>query len=192
MYKINLQLLKELQFQLQTINNLENSENRAKEIKLAYETLAKIKFELFRGFDEIDETITAKISLNEVDAYIENGMVVLEFDEALPCQKVDDSFTNRCHWRKMMNGALKMLFDKYGDEVPYFERAVVCVEVHKTTDKWDISNRMLNLAVNMLKGNFMPDDNITKLSLFQKGIKSDKEKTKLYICDYNADLNQFK
>ena len=192
MDKINLQLLKELQFRLQKINKLESSENRAKEIKLAYETLAKIKFELFRRFDEIDEIITDEISLNEVDAYIENGMVVLEFDEALPSQKVDDSFTNRCHWRKMMNGALKMLFDKYSDEVPYFERAVVCVEVHKTTDKWDISNRLLNLAVNMLKGNFMPDDNITKLSIFQKGIKSDKEKTKLYICDYSADLNQFK
>ena len=97
MDKINLQLLKELQFRLQTINGLENPENSAKEIKLAYETLAKIKFELFRGFDEIDETITEMITLNEVDAHIENGMVVLEFDEALPCQKVDASFTNRCH-----------------------------------------------------------------------------------------------
>lgn len=192
MGKINLQLLKELQLQLERVNDSKIYGNNAKEIKIAYETLSKIKFDLLRDFDKLDEAVTEGIFLHGVDAYIENEMVILEFDEALPCQKVDDSYTNREHWRKMMNGALKKLFDKYGDSVPYFERAVVCVEVHKTSDKWDVSNRMLNLAVNMLKGNFMPDDNITRLSFFQKGVKSDKEKTKLYICDYSKDLNQFK
>lgn len=89
----------------------------------------------------------------------------------------------------MMNGALKKLFENI-ENVPDYEKAVVCVEVHKTSDNWDISNRMLNLVVNMLKGNFMPDDNITNLVIAHKGKKSDREKTVIYIGNYYTDMEK--
>lgn len=172
--------------ELQEVLKTEKAENK---IKKAYELLAKIKFELLRNYDELNFIETEKVSLNEVKASVENGIVILEFDEALPCQKVDDAYANRVHWREMMNSALGKLFENF-ENVPNYEKAIVCVEVHKTSDNWDISNRMLNLVVNMLKGNFMPDDNITNLVIAHKGKKSDREKTVIYIGNYYTDMEK--
>lgn len=177
-------MLNELQEELKT----KKAEKEIK-IKKAYELLAKMKFELLRNYDELNFIETEKVSLNEVRAFVEEGIVIMEFDEALPCQKVDDAYANRVHWREMMNSALKKLFENF-ENVPHYEKAVVCVEVHKTSDNWDISNRMLNLVVNMLKGNFMPDDNITNLVIANKGRKADREKTIIYIGNYYTDMEK--
>ena len=91
----------------------------------------------------------------------------------------------------MINKALKILFDKY-EKIPYFEKAIICVEIHKTSSNWDISNMLINLVINMLKGNFMPDDNIRHVETYSKGKQSDKEKTIIKICDFNTDANKLK
>ena len=82
-----LALLSELQEVLKT----EKTENK---FKKAYELLAKMKFELLRNYDELNFIEAEKARLNEVSAFVEDGIVIMEFDEALPCQKADDNITN--------------------------------------------------------------------------------------------------
>lgn len=190
MVEIILLLLQNLQSQIKNIE-LANGDEKSKLIKEAYETNARIRYELIRDFNEIQPFYVEDISLNEVDARIEDGMVVLEFDEAIPSYKVDEVAASKKHWQMMVNKALKTLFSKY-DKIPYFEKAIVCVEVHKTSSNWDISNILINLVINMLKGNFMPDDNIRHMETYSKGKQSDKEKTIIRICDYNTDINKLK
>jgi len=183
MAKTLLEVIKELEQTVHRIDKSENNADRANSIRIVYEQLAKVRFELIRDFDEMQDISSVEFSLNEVNASVKDDIIILEFDEALPCQKIDDAYTSRLHWREMMNSALKKLFDKY-DDLPYFQTAFVCVEVHKTSKNWDISNRMLNLVINMLKGNFMPDDSIENLILCSKGRCSNCEKTIIYIGDY--------
>lgn len=175
----------ELKKSIEQIDFSENNIGKTLIIKDAYEKLAKIRFELIRDFEEIQEIFPADIELNRINAFLNNGIIVLEFDEALPCQKIDDVYISRVHWRSMMNDALKKLFAKY-KTLPYFRTAFVCVEVHKTSKNWDISNRMINLVINMLKGNFMPDDAIENLVICFKGKQDSCEKTIIYIGDYHT------
>lgn len=185
MAKTLLEAISELEQTVHQINKSEINTDKANSIRLAYEKLAKIRFELIRDFDEVQDISSDDFSLNQINASVEDDIIVLEFDEALPCQKIDDAYTSRSHWRSMMNKALKTLFDEYND-LPYFQTAFVCVEIHKTSKSWDVSNRMLNLVINMLKGNFMPDDAIENLVICFKGKHSSCEKTVIYIGDYHT------
>ena len=187
-------MISKLLNELETINNQINSSDNQKRailIKRAYEINAQIRYKLLKNFNEIIPFYTDGIALNEVDARLEDDMVVLEFDEAIPNYKVDDVSESKKHWQKMINKALKILFDKY-EKIPYFEKAIICVEIHKTSSNWDISNMLINLVINMLKGNFMPDDNIRHVETYSKGKQSDKEKTIIKICDFNTDANKLK
>lgn len=183
MAKTLLEAINELKQMVQQIDKSENNTTKANSIRLVYEQLAKIRFELIRDFDEVQDISADDFSLNQVNASVEDDIIILEFDEALPCQKIDDAYTSRAHWRSMMNKALKTLFERY-KALPYFQTAFVCVEVHKTSKSWDVSNRMLNLVINMLKGNFMPDDAIENLVICFKGKHSNCEKTVMYVGDY--------
>ena len=183
MAKTLLEAIEELKNLLCRLDRIKNASDKASAIHIAYEQLAKIRFELIRDFDEVKDISADNFSLNQINTSVEDGIIILEFDEALPCQKIDDAYTSRLHWRSMMNKALKTLFDEHND-LPYFQTAFVCVEVHKTSKSWDISNRMLNLVINMLKGNFMPDDAIENLVICFKGKHSSSEKTVIYIGDY--------
>ena len=183
MAKTLLEAINELKQLAQQIDSANDGNEKAMRIRTTYEQLAKIRFELIRDFDEVQDIFADDFSLNQVNAYVEDDVIILEFDEALPCQKIDDAYTSRVHWRSIMNKALKTLFEKYNN-LPYFQTAFVCVEVHKTSKSWDISNRMLNLVINMLKGNFMPDDAIENLVICFKGKHSSCEQTVMYVGDY--------
>lgn len=80
---------------------------KAMRIKTAYEHLAKSRFELIRDFDEIQDISADDFSLIQINVSVEDDIITLEFDEVLPCQKIDDAYTSQINWRSMMTRHLK-------------------------------------------------------------------------------------
>ena len=117
---------------------------------------------------------------------LEDGCVVLTFEEALPSMKEYSAALDE-HWRAMIHAAIQKAAAQEG--LPQFYRAFVQIEV--TTPRgsnnhqlWDTCNRAVNLVINNLKGIFFWDDDLEHMAFSVIGAWGEPGRTVVRISRF--------
>ncbi len=145
---------------------LENdNEINLSNLKKAYEQTLRIRSQLISVVYDIEQYIEPRKSQASEQVVNNNKEIVtLTINEPLPAQKELTAAVEE-HWITMIHSAIA---EESKTGIPNFKKAMVAIYItspRETNNRlvWDVSNRVINVVINNLKGIFFKDDDFKNI-----------------------------